>query len=805
MGLISPSEEFVNYINDLQEDDCRDLVFNSIPGIDVKDELSIDFSPIGSAMRHNTYFRSFEVRNSQQKNISDCVATFLQYNRTVSSIIISDSASEIPDQFGLSLQSNRMNNLQILNLSGTKFKSDSAIIAFSYGLQRINHSMTAINLDNTMAHSIIGASLIFRSLQLNPGLSLSLEEFHFSGNKMDLEAVNILLDWLRGLAINNCKLHKLSLATSLGSYTGSIMVSPILLQLSYLDISENKFDKSQLENLSSRVAELKDSFTIIMRDCSVPSDSLAKYIRQLLSNTNLTQVAIDISRNQFGLGGIQQLTEEIKRLTFQQLSALDLTDNGIKPKALCDLLLSLPTSINRLILDGNFSVTPETEELALTLGVFVNNHPNLFSLSMAGLKGQNMGKKISPFLELLGKNNTLKELNISYHNMGPTAFSTLCNALRKNSSLRWLHLDRNGITYNCFLLLLQTIKKCSLQAMYFPRTDATRDPRSFDVAMEIYRLLSLKPPYVPIPSPFSMSSSFPTWNSPVVTLETALPLVRCESLESQIPNLLEYRHPSGVTVSFVIEEEEEEDRRSKKRERKKTREAIKSPKLKSSEEVTSLPITRASFKNEFKSVEFTLPTISSSTTEKAAPGSLTDRALPVPPMTQVATLPVDKGTTAPLTDRAAPTDRVGAGPPDKVAYLMGTKHKSLPRQMVLNLNFSESTENPTSNPNPSAESPRSDRSPPEKIKVPGRKSDGGRPLPSLLPKIPNPKSPPNPKDSIKSFQLNPLDQPQPNPHRSMTLSLLTDLDDTLKLIHKGDQPPDTDPSQSNPKKTEQNQ
>ena len=52
-----PKSDFIQYIQDLDEEKNHDLDLSACPGIEMKSEISFDLLTVGYALQHNTYFK----------------------------------------------------------------------------------------------------------------------------------------------------------------------------------------------------------------------------------------------------------------------------------------------------------------------------------------------------------------------------------------------------------------------------------------------------------------------------------------------------------------------------------------------------------------------------------------------------------------------------------------------------------------------------------------------------------------------------------------------------------------------------
>eukprot|EP01127_Copromyxa_protea_P024389 TRINITY_DN957_c0_g1_i2.p1 TRINITY_DN957_c0_g1~~TRINITY_DN957_c0_g1_i2.p1 ORF type:complete len:1115 (+),score=222.26 TRINITY_DN957_c0_g1_i2:547-3891(+) len=94
-----------------------------------------------------------------------------------------------------------------------------------------------------------------------------------------------------------------------------------------------------------------------------------------------------------------------------------------------------------------------TQPIYEKIGRFLAKSTTLTSLKIEGTEEGRMGANLSYFFEELSNNKTLKHLSIRNQETGDIAWSSLCFALRQNSSLSSLWAIGNNVSYNGFLSL----------------------------------------------------------------------------------------------------------------------------------------------------------------------------------------------------------------------------------------------------------------------------------------------------------------------------------------------------------------
>ncbi len=97
-------------------------------------------------------------------------------------------------------------------MSGNVFKV-SAIVSFAKSLRAFPHVIKVLNLANCSLPPR-GITAIVHAFKANWGMSLALEEFSVSGNKLDEEATDELCNWLNSMKAYST-LRRLAVADTL--------------------------------------------------------------------------------------------------------------------------------------------------------------------------------------------------------------------------------------------------------------------------------------------------------------------------------------------------------------------------------------------------------------------------------------------------------------------------------------------------------------------------------------------------------------------------------------------------------------
>jgi len=209
-----------------------------------------------------------------------------------------------------------------------------------------------------------------------------------------------------------------------------------------LDLSGNKFDKVHVEDIAKQAPEMTALKVLRLAQTGLSAEHIRKLLAALHANAKISELNVDLSDNDLGAKGMDVIFSDLKTST--KLRVLDVSDNGLKGKGVLELLAVLPRSVERLILDGNLG-SDGVEDLAQDIGKLLAAHPSLTALSVAGKKDKAIGKKMPTLVAMLDGNRTLRELDLSKNKMGDIGMSALCAALRQNTTLQRLIVDKNNV------------------------------------------------------------------------------------------------------------------------------------------------------------------------------------------------------------------------------------------------------------------------------------------------------------------------------------------------------------------------
>eukprot|EP01123_Difflugia_compressa_P011620 TRINITY_DN470_c0_g6_i1.p1 TRINITY_DN470_c0_g6~~TRINITY_DN470_c0_g6_i1.p1 ORF type:complete len:767 (-),score=153.63 TRINITY_DN470_c0_g6_i1:47-2029(-) len=478
--------------------------------------MSIDLIPLAASLKLNTYFKGLELRNVEHREASSAFASVLSENRVLTRVVCSNCCSDVTEVLGTALQQNLYNKVSILDFSQNKItvKGIEALASF---MQTCPHLIQVINM-NDVGMNGPGLQALTNAWTINWGLSLGIEELNISNNQLSTASPDFIafMSTMRKYS----KLRRLGIAnTSIA--VGSLILELGFLKLTYLDFSDNRFDKLTQSNIAHFCEGTKTLETIRLANTGLGSQVITRLLQTLFSNESLNNLSIDISRNAIGPQGISSIAQVVKNAT---LNTFDLSDNGILEKGCIELIKSIK-SVQKLILDKNFGREgKESGELADALGSFVKCHPEVYHLSIAGTSSSKIGKYLKSFFCDLEGNTSLEELDFSGNGIGDAVFSVFSNALA-HSHIKAVRCDNNLITYCGYVAMKRSILKTTYFSKFeFPVVDYEADTRTkskyLEVLVDIISEISKRDAYQWKPNVFDFDIK---WKTPLA--QRAQPLL----------------------------------------------------------------------------------------------------------------------------------------------------------------------------------------------------------------------------------------------------------------------------------------
>lgn len=532
-----PRPELIQYVEDLYAQQITELDLGEVPGCEGKSELALDFTAIGGALSHNTYFQSLKMKDVTQKMALQTVGRMLGSNGNITKVVMRSNGAECPPELGEAFSKNLNLQLQILDLSGNQMDNPS-MVTLALGIREVTRQLTVLGLANCGLNDKSISSL-FSALKSNWGFSLSLQDFDLSGNKLDTHGNESLASWLSAMK-GVSRLRRLGLS---GCNLDAVKVVPEIklhLNLEYLDLSHNNLRKITTDQwyVDMPASDKLTVFNISHSNISI--ENTASIFTTLINNAKLSKLRIGASGLELGSKGAKLLSSPLN--VCKNIETLDLSINDFGKSGGISLFPSLPASLTKLSIAGNFRSSDDWVEKEL--GGMIKTQETLISLDLSGRSKARLKGSLAKLSSVLQTTVSLTELDLSNNHMKDEAFAQLCQALRTNASLKTFRFDENLITVNGHQAFLRMIwYNRVITDWTYPTSDletAGSHPRHRAVLEQIQRHICGNGESVTanVPNPFSWHMDWPIPSSPAPALV-------------DVPEYLKPKIDDGMAVSPV--------------------------------------------------------------------------------------------------------------------------------------------------------------------------------------------------------------------------------------------------------------
>lgn len=447
---VPPSQEFVKYVNDLVQQGVRDLVMDQCPGIDRKED-PLNFIPIRAALRHNTYFTGFTLRNIPRRELSLCMADTLIHNVTLEKIVLSgvDMQSDAAIAIGNSLKRNNHNRVHDIDVSFNKSIGDKGALGLADGLQSLTHSMSRLNIAGCQ-FSPKATAQIFQAFGFGKDVSWGLVELDLSHNNFSSAGSMQVANWFNqqgGASLQ--RFYAVNSKLDVGLIMRAIKNSGKLAQLQEIDLSNNKVDAGAGTAIAQAIETLPSLSNLCLANCSMQAPQAIAIVSAIATNVQIRSASINFSFNELGPSGAASLSQIIANAT--NISSLILRACEFKKEGLQKIADSLATNAGLRILDISLNFHSGSEakmrKLMETFAFALSRHTSLEFFSLSGDNNKfAIGKEIEPLIKCLGNDPKLVEIDVSGNKMGDQLAGLLSDSLRNNKHLKALYWDKNNIS-----------------------------------------------------------------------------------------------------------------------------------------------------------------------------------------------------------------------------------------------------------------------------------------------------------------------------------------------------------------------
>ncbi|TRY65529.1 hypothetical protein DNTS_029113 [Danionella cerebrum] len=334
------------------------------------------------------------------------------------------------------LQESTASALHIINLSLNALE-DKGVTALSQSLEKLPHGLSQLFLSK-VSMSPKGLGSLVQVLHKTPSLHSTLTHLDLSGNIgcLGTEEATNLFKFLStpnavshlDLSFTDCPLDTLFVSLSVGCCT----------TLRFLNLSRNPFSHRKAREVTRSVRDFFSKSTLLkfagFSGTKLPSEALRLLLQGLATNTQLSELELNISSCELRSAGAQVIQEHI--FEAKAISSLDLSDNGFESN-MVTLILSIghSHSIRHLSIGRNFAMKSKalTDVLHRLEQLIQEEECPLESLSVSDSK---LKTGTTILINCLGSNASLSKIDISGNCIGDTGAKMLAKALTINTKLK---------------------------------------------------------------------------------------------------------------------------------------------------------------------------------------------------------------------------------------------------------------------------------------------------------------------------------------------------------------------------------
>ncbi|KAM9954163.1 hypothetical protein ACTFIR_009302 [Dictyostelium discoideum] len=457
------NQDLIDYLEETVSKGSRVFNLDDFAGIDRNSEGAVNLTPVLAALRHNTFFDTFVCHNKTRKEIPLLLADVFHHNRTLVRVDLSGIESDDGwVQLGDALKENQTNQLVSLNCSDNRV-SDKGMNSLANAIRSFNRPFLEFIASNVDLQSK-GASIFFRTLQSNYSSSGAIVHLDVSRNDLEKIGSESLHDWIVLLNTSIPSPRKPLVHINLEeTQLDTTKVTMALKQgqlesLEYINLSGNKFTPEAVANLCSIIAKCDSLAQIKLSKCSITGDQVNNILNACTSGIQVHDRTLDLSSNNLEQKGALSFAQTIK--SSSNIAHLNLANNSFRKKGITFIVQALEenSTLQSIDLSSNFKSSSKAEPIVDHIARTVHHHVSIRKLVLAGSvgKGFYLGKELLPLVKSLVNDCKLVELDISGNNMGDDICRELFESLKKNTCLKTLHLDNNGLGLAGFQAMKRT-------------------------------------------------------------------------------------------------------------------------------------------------------------------------------------------------------------------------------------------------------------------------------------------------------------------------------------------------------------
>jgi Ran GTPase-activating protein (RanGAP) involved in mRNA processing and transport len=491
-----PDYEFISTVETLFYCDRRELDLSLWPVLYESDGSDIFFS-VALALQYNTYFESLIIKDISFTQSFKYLPTILKHNITLKKLVVSNLNTTWNADLGGSLVLNEQNQLKVLDLSHNNI-TDSGVAFLSRTLQSLPH-FTALSLSHLNMNPE-GVNLVLESMIKNFEFSISLKALDLSSNNFDDKSVKLFNQLLCDIGNQGGVLSRLSVSDVKVPF-GKICVNlKKLSNLSYLNLSLNKHEKSSDSELISFIRQSRDLRVLSLKDCDLPIDFIKRVVESCKHNSDLKKFQLDISRNNIGERGAEVLAGVLSTVT--NIQVLKLSHMGFDVRGTQLIIESISNGVRELTLKGNLFVDTadghteiiKNREIMKPLQqAFIDMLERVSTINCLNLRGTakyNLGINLAYLFKAFASKNSVAYLDIRDHCCGSRVFEKLCKFLNYNTTIRVVRAEGNNIGMKGYIqarnVLLRSNALVSFQIISPKCVDSASSSISANVLGDIF-------------------------------------------------------------------------------------------------------------------------------------------------------------------------------------------------------------------------------------------------------------------------------------------------------------------------------
>lgn len=296
------------------------------------------------ALQYNTYFRGLSATTISLKDHIPALAECLKTNVALESVSFVDCGfdSKTFAVLGDALSSNKCMSLSKIDISNNKL-DDKCIDKLANYIAGLKRGISKINVSNCNLGKA-GLSTLFRAISKNTYMASSLIHLDVSGNKLESDGCQTLSAFLK--APNQLQFLDLkNSSAALNLIVGAVRYG--CQELSHLDLSGNKFSKTEARDLVQMVQSSNKLTYLSLEATGTPVESLKEILETLGKNLYLSELSINLGGNKLGLGGARALAS-LANKGIPNITRLNLNDNEFGDEGVS--IISKPNVLNNTTL-----------------------------------------------------------------------------------------------------------------------------------------------------------------------------------------------------------------------------------------------------------------------------------------------------------------------------------------------------------------------------------------------------------------------------------------------------------------------